>query len=256
MDADTSITRCCEDANMPFLGGTVWYCPYHLVEQFSPRLAELGIHLGLNWDDEVTFSDIPSKIMWEGEEYEFDDGELILHRNYDHYISQPYITFEIRGDDRHPHVSGGRACVGSNASVINRYIDQLDFVAVYTQAMAMLCSYNPHDAYHGLVDEDECYECGSTYEVYECDNCGRYMCEDHRSDRACIECGVRCVDCEEYFPQSEIYKCEGCGQFVCEDCARIVDDAVFCYGCEDEAVENYEQRLREDSEVAVQERLW
>lgn len=255
MEEDTSVTRCCENANMPFLGGTVWYCPFHLVEEFSPRLAELGINLGLNWHNEVTFFDIPSKIVWEGEEYEFENGELVLHRYYDNYANVPYVSFEILGDARHPHISGN-ACVGGNRSVINQYIDQLDFVAVYAQAMAMLCSYNPNDAYRSLVDDDECYECGSTYEVYECENCGRLMCEDHRSDYACAYCGVRCRDCEEYIPEDEILRCESCEEYICDNCARIVGDAVFCYNCEEQAIEDYERSLREDSQVAIQERLW
>ncbi|MFA5380057.1 MAG: hypothetical protein WC455_30125 [Dehalococcoidia bacterium] len=259
MANDTGV-RCCEDADMPFMNGTVWYCAHHLVEEFSSRLAEIGINLELDYRGRAVITDIPSRIVWEGELFEYEPGTLKIDSFYDSWSRCRQITIHIFGDEAHPHISGD-ACMGGNHGVILRYVQQLDFVSAYAQSMAMLCSYNPNDAFHPIVEEDECYECGSTYEVYECNNCGRMMCEDHRGDRACVYCGVRCEDCEQYIPESEILRCESCGCPICDNCAKIVGESVYCYGCEDEAIEDYERDNSTDGEDAGDEqwrnlRLW
>lgn len=243
--------RCCEDASMPFMDGTAWYCPYHLVEEFSSRLAEIGINLELDYKNGVVITDIPSRIEWEGELFEYEPGTLNIYSWYDRWDYKWKLNIRIYGDEEHPHISGD-ACMGDNYKVILNYVEQLDFVSAYAQSMAMLCSYNPHDAYHPIV-EDECYECGSTYEVYECNNCGRLMCEDHRSDRACSYCGVRCEDCGEYIPENEILRCENCGCYICDSCAKIVGESVYCYGCEEQAIEDYERDSSADGEVSSDE---
>lgn len=249
--ADEAV-RCCEDAKMPFMDGTVWYCPHHLVEEFGSRLAEIGINLELDYKGGVVITDIPSRIEWEGEIFEYEPGTLKIYSRCNSYCHNYTISIHIFGDDEHPHISDV-ACMGGNYEVILDYVEQLDFVSAYAQSMAMLCSYNPYDAYHPITPEDECYECGSTYEVYECDNCGRMMCEDHRGDRACYYCGVQCEDCQDYIPESEILRCESCGTYICDSCAKIVGQSVYCYSCEEQAREDYERDSSADGEVSGDE---
>jgi len=252
MEEDTSVVRCCEDADMPFMDGMVWYCAHHLVEEFSSRLAEIGINLELDYRGRATINDIPSRIEWEGELFEYEPGRLQIDSRYDQWDHCRQIDINIFGDESHPHISGN-ACMGRNYRLILGYVQQLDFVSAYAQSMAMLCSYNPHDAYRPIVEEDECYECGSIYEVYECENCGCLMCEDHRGDRACNYCGVRCEDCGEYIPENEILRCENCSIRICDSCAKIVGESVYCYYCEEQARENYERDHSADGEVSGDE---
>jgi hypothetical protein len=41
-----------------------------------------------------------------------------------------------------------------------------------------------------------------------------------------------CETCQEYFSVDELYICEKCNQYVCEDCSSGEGEEIYCPKCE------------------------
>lgn len=160
-------------------------------------------------------------------------------------------------DDMHaPHVfPGGEACFGNTENQIIGFISEEEYYAAFITLLNFCQTVNIEDAagkYFESWDEvDEegnvineghnnvlvCEDCGyrSHYEdeFYECEDCGKALCEDCCTEYECID-GINRTLCQCCYAQRESEaECDGCGgvynredlyykedtdEWFCEDC--------------------------------------
>lgn len=147
---------------------------------------------------------------------------------------EPFLSRDR--DVPHPHVRGGRLCMGEGAAALSTALKAGRLFDFFCIVNSILNTYNPGSPYVPLdswVNTHRCRDCRAGFNdqaiderrAGRCGNCNQYICGEcgsnctHCSCRLiCSGCGCRCDSCNSYGCRSCRFPCGHCRQHFCAAC--------------------------------------